>query len=196
MSTLIARRVVLRPLLEADFAAWREVRRRNAAWLLPWEPSRLPGLPDVVEDPSAFASRCAARHRERQLGTGYGFGMFADGRFVGEINVSNVARGPFQNCYIGYWVDESCAGHGLVPEGLVAVLRFCFEDLHLHRCQIAIVPRNEASIRVVEKLGIRAEGIAERYLEINGAWEDHVRYAMTAEEWDERSADLLDTWVT
>lgn len=162
---------------------------------MPWEPARLPGLPDVVEDPAAFGARCAARHRERQLGTGYGFGVFVDGDLVGEINVSNIARGPFQNCYIGYWIDELRAGQGLTPEGLVLVLRFCFEELHLHRCQISIVPRNESSLRVMEKLAIRHEGVALRYLEINGVWEDHVRHAMTLEEWQARGHELLDEWI-
>ena len=72
------------------------------------------------------------------------------------------------------------------------VLRYAFEELGLHRLQIAIIPRNKASRRVVEKLDMREEGIALRYLEINGVWEDHVRYAMTAEEWDERRDELLD----
>ena len=76
------------------------------------------------------------------------------------------------------------------------VARFAFEELHLHRVQIAIIPRNTNSRRVMEKLGLRDEGIAVRYLEINGVWEDHVRYAITAEEWDDRREDLLTTWVT
>ena len=62
--------------------------------------------------------------------------------------------------------------------------RTAFEDLHLHRVQISIIPRNTASRRVVEKLEIRDEGVAQRYLEINGVWEDHIRYAITVEEWD------------
>jgi ribosomal-protein-alanine N-acetyltransferase len=75
------------------------------------------------------------------------------------------------------------------------VLRYGFEELGLHRLQIAIIPRNKASRRVVEKLDIREEGIALRYLEINGVWEDHVRYAMTTEEWDERRDELLTEWT-
>jgi ribosomal-protein-alanine N-acetyltransferase len=82
-----------------------------------------------------------------------------------------------------------------VPEALVVLARYAFEDLRLHRIQIAIIPRNAASRRVVEKLEIRNEGVAERYLEINGAWEDHVRYAITAEEWDARGEDLMRTWI-
>jgi ribosomal-protein-alanine N-acetyltransferase len=195
VTTLFGRRVLLRPLVVSDFPAWREVRRRNEAWLTKWEPTRVPGQPDVVEDREAFSVRCSARQRERQLGAGYGFGVFVDGAFCGEINISSVQRGPFQSAYVGYWIDEAVAGRGYTPEALVVVSRFAFEELRLHRVQIAIIPRNTASRRVVEKLGIREEGVALRYLEINGQWEDHVRYAITAEEWDEWGARLCKEWI-
>ena len=104
-------------------------------------------------------------------------------------------RGPFQNTYVGYWMDEARAGNGYVPESLVTVARFAFEDLRLHRLQVAIIPRNRASRRVVEKLELRDEGIAVRYLAINGRWEDHIRYALTAEEWAERGKDLVEAWI-
>ncbi|HEX3393644.1 MAG TPA: GNAT family protein [Acidimicrobiales bacterium] len=192
---LHGRRVVLRPLASSDFGQWREVRRRNADWLLKWEPKPPRGNPDDTEDLAAFGARCGARQREWQLGTGYGFGIFVDGRLAGEINVSGVQRGPFQNAYVGYWIDQAQAGSGYVPEALVTVARFAFEDVRLHRLQVAIIPRNRASRRVVEKLGLREEGLAVRYLAINGVWEDHLRYAITAEEWAERGDALLGEWV-
>ncbi|MET0150552.1 MAG: GNAT family protein [Acidimicrobiales bacterium] len=195
MSTLLGRRVLLRPLSVTDFPAWTEVRIRNADWLLRWEPRRLPGQPDVTTDRDAFSVRCSARERERQLGTGYGFGIFVEGRFAGEINLSAIQRGPFQSAYVGYWIDEAEAGRGYTPEALVVLIRFAFDDLRLHRVQIAIIPRNTASRRVVEKVKIREEGVAERYLEINGVWEDHVRYAITTEEWQQRRDDLLTEWI-
>ena len=195
MSTLLGRRVLLRPLGVADFAAWSEVRTRSGEWLLRWEPRRLPGQPDVTTDRDAFSVRCSARERERQLGTGYGFGIFVEGRFAGEINLSSIQRGPFQSAYVGYWIDEAVAGQGYTPEALVVLARFAFDDLRLHRIQVSIIPRNTASRRVVEKLKIRDEGVAERYLEINGVWEDHVRYAITAEEWQQRRDDLLAEWI-
>jgi [ribosomal protein S5]-alanine N-acetyltransferase len=195
VSTLLGRRVLLRPLSVGDFPAWTEVRTRNADWLLRWEPRRLPGQPDVTTDRDAFAVRCSARERERQLGTGYGFGVFVEGVLAGEINLSALQRGPFQSAYVGYWIDERHAGQGYTPEALVVLARFAFDDLRLHRIQVAIIPRNTASRRVVEKLKVREEGVAERYLEINGVWEDHVRYAITAEEWQERRDELLSEWV-
>ena len=195
MSSLFGRRVLLRPLVASDFTAWREVRRRNADWLTKWEAQRVHGQPDVVEDRDAFAVRCSARQRERQLGTGYGFGIFVDGDFAGEINLSAVQRGPFQSAYVGYWIDEKHAGNGYMPESLVVLSQFAFDELHLHRIQISIIPRNSASRRVVEKLGIRDEGIAVRYLEINGLWEDHVRYGLTVEEWEEQRDKWLGDWI-
>ncbi len=196
MSTLFGRRILLRPIVAADFSAWREVRRRNIDWLTRWEAQRVQGQPDVVEDKDAFTVRCSARQRERQLGTGYGYGIFVDGELAGEINLTAVQRGPFQSAYVGYWIDEKHAGNGYMPEALVVLAQFAFDELQLHRIQISIIPRNTASRRVVEKLGIRDEGIAARYLEINGVWEDHIRYAITTEEWDGRRNEFLRDWVT
>jgi len=195
VSTLFGRRVLLRPLEAADFPKWQEVRRRNVDWLTKWEPARLPGTPDVVEDAQAFSVRCSARQRERQLGTGYGFGIFVEGVFGGEINLNSLQRGPFQSAYVGYWIDEAMAGHGYVPEAFVVAARFAFEELNLHRIQAAIVPRNAASRRVAEKLELRDEGTAERYLEIDGVWEDHIRFAMTSEEWETRVDELVSEWI-
>jgi ribosomal-protein-alanine N-acetyltransferase len=203
MNALTGRRIKLRPLVSSDFTAWQEVRRRNTAWLTPWEPARNPNLPDVVESGEAFAMRCSARERERQLGTGFGFGIFVhDGggtrhsdRFCGEINLSSVQRGPFQSAYVGYWIDQGQAGHGYMPEAVVLLARFAFEQVHLHRIQISIIPRNHRSRRVVEKLKLRDEGVAQRYLEINGVWEDHLRYALTIEEWQDRKDELTREWL-
>ena len=82
-----------------------------------------------------------------------------------------------------------------MPEAVVVTLKYAFEELRLHRVQISIIPRNERSRRVVDKLGIRCEGLAERYLEINGAWEDHLRYAITTEEWEKRREEFHHDWL-
>jgi [ribosomal protein S5]-alanine N-acetyltransferase len=191
---LNGRRIRLRTLTEDDYAEWFEVRSRCRSWLVPWEP-RPDGSPTTPEDRASFVARCAARERERQMGTGYGFGVFMEGRLAGEITLSSIQRGPFQNAFVGYWVDQAMAGNGLAPEATVAVLRFAFEELSLHRIEVAIVPRNRASRRVVEKLDLREEGVALRYLEIDGRWEDHVRYAITSEEWVDRREDLVPKWI-
>jgi ribosomal-protein-alanine N-acetyltransferase len=188
---LRSNRLIMRSLAPRDFEAWSEVRLRCSDWLGVWEPQRAAGSPDPARDRQAFTARCNARNRERQLGTGYANAVFFGDQFVGEINVSNAQRGPFQSATIGYWVDEQWAGQGIVPEGLVMVIGDVFDRIGLHRLEIAIIPRNARSLSVVKKLGIRSEGVAERYLEINGVWEDHARFAITSEEWSERRSELL-----
>lgn len=189
---LVGGRVLLRPLKSSDWEAWREVRVRSQEWLEPWEPLPEPGSADPVTDVEAFRARCGAWERQRHFDSAYGFGLFLrDGPFVGEVSLGSVQRGPFQGAYIGYWVDRDHAGTGLVPEGVVLIMQFGFDHLGLHRLEASIVPRNHASRRVAEKLGLRDEGTALRFLQIRGVYEDHVRYAITAEEWAERGDDLV-----
>lgn len=192
---LYGRRVTLRPLVAGDFAEWSEVRRRNDAWLTPWEPRRPPATIDPSRNRDAFAARCTARDRDAAAGLAYGFGVFVDHRLSGEVNLNHVVRGAMQTGVIGYWIDQARAGRGLIAEGVVVVAAFAFEQLELHRLEICIVPRNRNSRRVMEKLAIREEGIARRFLEINGVWEDHVRYGFTVEEWAERRPELVAAWL-
>src|SRR5215212_9162852 len=184
-------RVTLRPLGVDDFDAWREIRIRSREWLEAWEPLPELGSPDPVADRDAFRARCGAWERQRQFDSAYGFGTFLlDGTLLGEVSLGSVLRGPFQSCFIGYWIDERYAGCGYTPDAVAIVLRYGFEELGLHRMEAAIVPRNSKSRRVAAKLGLRDEGTATRFLQIQGAWEDHVRYAITREEWDQRREEF------
>ena len=192
---LYGRRVMLRPLLPPDFDGWREVRQRNHDWLTVWEPRRSPHAPDPTTDRDAFTARCSQRDRDRQSGVGYAFGLFVENALAGEVNLNNVVRGALQTGTIGYWIDQNRAGRSYVAEGVVVAMRYAFEELGLHRIEICIVPRNRNSHRVMEKLAIRNEGTAQRFLEINGVWEDHVRYGITVEEWQARRDELSSTWL-
>ena len=104
-------------------------------------------------------------------------------RLIGRVALSNVVRGPWQNATLGYWIDKDALGMGHATRAVRLVLRFAFEHAGLHRVQPAIIPRNQRSVRVAEKAGFRLEGRALRYLKINGTWEDHDVYALTAEDW-------------
>jgi ribosomal-protein-alanine N-acetyltransferase len=197
MVELVGSRVVLRPLRSDDWDAWREVRQRARDWLERWEPKPEPGSADPATEREAFRARCGAWERQRHFDAAYGFGLFlADGSFAGEVSLGSVQRGPFQMAYIGYWIDEALAGRGYVPEAVVLIMRYAFETLSLHRLEAAIVPRNTPSRRVAEKLGLRDEGIASGFLQIQGVFEDHVRYAITVEEWEERGPDLVARYLS
>ena len=190
-------RVFLRPLQADDWDAWREVRVRCRDWLERWEPIAEAGSADPALDYEAFRARCAAWERQRHFDAAYGFGLFlTDGRFAGEVSIGSVQRGPFQMGYVGYWIDEACGGHEFVPEGVVLLIRYAFDTLRLHRLEAAIVPRNAASRRVAEKLGLRDEGTAQRFLQIQGVYEDHIRYAITREEWRDRGHLLVSRFLS
>ncbi len=195
---LRGRHVHMRPLRASDWSAWNEVRVRNGSWLTRWEPAGPPGRADPSVDRHAYLARCAGSDREWQTGVGFGFGVFVtnidESQLVGEVRLGHVHRGSHQSAYLGYWVDREMSGRGLIPEAVVLALWFSFERASLHRVQISIIPRNASSRRVVEKLGLREEGLARGYIEINGVWEDHLRFAITAEEWDARRDELLAAW--
>src|SRR5207342_3877462 len=111
----------------------------------------------------------------------YAFGIFAPA-LVGRVALNEVVRGVFGNAYLGYFVDEAVNGRGYATEAVRLAVRFAFAEASLHRVQAAVVPRNTASVRVLEKAGFREEGYAERYLCINGVWEDHRIFAITSED--------------
>ena len=170
--------VRLRPLRRRDATAWRAVRVANAAWLRPWEATS----PDASGPPPTFAQMVRGFSREARAGRMLPFVIELDGRLVGQITVSGVAWGSLRSAHVGYWIDQRVAGRGTVPLALALVTDHCFRVLRLHRLEVNIRPENAASLRVAAKLGLRDEGLRERYLHIDGAWRDHRTFAVTAEE--------------
>ena len=169
----------LRPISQKDRDDWRRVRHANAAWLGRWDataPSRSQG------QPRSFASMVRQMRREARAGRQLPFVVEYDGRFVGQVTVSNIVRGSAQFASIGYWVDEAYAGRGIIPRAVAMVVDHCFGPVGLHRIEVAIRPENTSSLRVVEKLGIREVGFAPRFLHIDGDWRDHRLFAVTREE--------------
>jgi len=183
---LVTERLFLRPAKTTDVGELRRVLRANHEHLKPWNPAPRPG--EDATSITAVSSTILRHRREWKLGTSFVF--FAAHRAVPErliakIALSGVMRGAMHGAYLGYWVDGEQQGKGIATEAIREVLGFAFGAAQLHRVQAAIMPRNERSLRVVEKLGMRREGYALRYLHIAGNWEDHVLFATTREEWPE-----------
>jgi ribosomal-protein-alanine N-acetyltransferase len=171
--------VTLRPLRYRDARAWRAVRRRNAAWLQPWDATVPPG---GGERPATFRTLVARLSRQARQGLGMPFVVEVDGRFVGQVTVNNILRGSAQFASVGYWLDRDVAGRGIMPTAVALAVDHCFLVLRLHRIEVNIRPENAASLRVVEKLGFRDEGLRRGYLHIAGQWRDHRTFALTADE--------------
>ena len=176
---LTAGEVTVRPLTYSDATAWRDARRRNVAWLAPWDATVPPGSD---ARPSSFRALVRRLHRQARQGTTYSFAIDVDGRFAGQVTVNNIVRGSAQFASIGYWLDQRYAGSGVMPRAVALVVDHCFTTAGLHRIEVAIRPENTNSLRVVEKLGLREVGYAPKYLHIDGDWRDHRLYAITREE--------------
>lgn len=173
--------VGLRPMRLRDGRTWSELRLRNEGWLAQWEPSSYEPWSvrhSVVAYPTLFSRlRVLAR-----AGWALPWGVTYNGRLVGQLSVVNIVRGASMSGQIGYWVDQAYAGRGVITTALALAVDHCFGPVGLHRIQVDIRPENVASRRVVAKLGFREEALFRRYLDIGGAWCDHIGYALTVED--------------
>ena len=177
---LLDTQVTLRPVRVSDARAWREIRVRNASWLRPWEPSN-PETP-LVRSPIRPWSHGPHHAAGGRPGVALPWVVCYGGQFAGQLTVGSIVWGSSRSGQIGYWIDESYAGLGIIPTALAMAVNHCFRVMGMHRLEASIRPENAASRRVVEKLGFRDEGVRERQLHINGTWRDHICYAITAEE--------------
>lgn len=168
--------VILRPPLMSDYADWAQLRALSRDFLAPWEPSWL------ADELTRAAYRRRIRHylRELQEESGYAFFLLraSDRRLLGGLTLSNVRRGVTQAATLGYWIAAPHAKKGHMTAAVRALLPFVFDDLQLHRLEAACLLTNEPSIRLLQRVGFRREGVARRYLKINGIWQDHILYAL------------------
>jgi ribosomal-protein-alanine N-acetyltransferase len=163
-----------------DFFAWSRLRSESREFLVPWEPS---WATDELSK-GAFRRRLKKYQRETRLDSAYAFFVFRteDNALLGGCTLSNVRRGVTQCCALGYWVGERFARQGYMFDAVRALVPFIFKTLGLHRIEAACLPSNDPSKSLLGKVGFREEGLARRYLQINGEWQDHVLFALLADE--------------
>lgn len=149
----------------------------NREWLRPWEATN----PNAAQ---SFDIRGQLRGLIRSLEdrSGVPFVIEYEGEVVGQLNVANMLYGSVSSAVLGYWVAPEVAGRGITPTAVALASDYLFNMQQLHRVEIAIRPENQASLRVVEKLGFRYEGLKRRYIHINGDWRDHYVFALVHEE--------------
>lgn len=176
--------VGLRPLRRADERAFHALRRRNAEWTGPWDATR---PPEAEDRPWSFAEMVRSTNADARAGRALPWAItYTDAGarpvLAGQMTVSGITYGSARWCSAGYWVDIQWAGRGIVPTALAMAVDYAFGVLRLHRFEVAIRPENAKSLRVVEKLGFRAEGFRPRYLHVDGDWRDHLMFALHADE--------------
>jgi len=176
--------VKLAPLRYVHRRQWYEVRQRNTDWLAPWEATDPSGRPT----PTTYGSMIRAYNRDGAAAVSYPWAIFFQddhenkSQLVGQLIAAPVLWGAMRSTTLGYWIDRDRAGQNIVPTAVALACDYLLTRVGLHRIEINIVPDNRASLRVVEKLGLRSEGIREDYIHINGRWRDHESFAITASE--------------
>jgi [ribosomal protein S5]-alanine N-acetyltransferase len=169
--------VTIRPIRLKDTRALERALVDNRGWLRQWEATNPHG-------PLSFDVRASIRSLQANARAGLGlpYAIEYNGEFAGQLNVSSISYGSLSSATIGYWVSEQFAGKNVTPTAVALATDHCFFGLGLHRMEICIRPENAPSLRVVEKLGFRYEGLRRRYIHINGDWRDHFCFALTVDE--------------
>jgi [ribosomal protein S5]-alanine N-acetyltransferase len=156
--------------------------QRNDEFLKQWEPQRDQEFYTIPYQQNILQSELD----KIQAGQQFRVWLFKKeedfSKTIGTVALSNIVRGAFQSCHLGYKLDAQEINQGYMTEALQSVTRYAFEDLHLHRIEANIIPRNQISLKVVQKLGFYDEGLAKKYLRINGTWEDHIHMVLLNEE--------------
>lgn len=178
---LRAGRVAIRGVRQRDAQALRRLLASNREWLGPWE-ATYPGGGGATPGSTPFGPVIRALRRQQRNGSSLTMVIMLDDEVVGQLSLSDISGGALRSASIGYWVSQHVAGQGVTPAAVALAIDYAFAELRLHRIEICIRPENQASLRIVQKLGMRYEGRRERYIHIAGQWCDHESFAITAEE--------------
>lgn len=176
--------VSIRPFRRWDRAAYVQLRQNNAAWLDHWE-ARDPEMdpPESGAEWTAYYHGLFRALREQhRLGHARSYAILADGTLVGHLTFAPILWGATLQASAGYWVSESYAGRQIAPRALALGIEEMIHGQGLHRIEVLVQRANAASLAVVEKVGLRPEGVRRGAIFVDGAWRDHDVFAVTAED--------------
>ncbi|EHR52795.1 acetyltransferase, ribosomal protein N-acetylase [Saccharomonospora marina XMU15] len=188
--TVRAGTVALRPVRLLDGGEWSRIRLRDREYLEEWEPTQA-GYWHERNAHWAWPPQWASLRGLARRGQCLPFAITVDGAFAGQITVGNIIRASLRSAWVGYWVSSRLAGGGVATAAVALVTDHVFAAAGLHRLEATVRPENSASLRVLAKVGYRQEGLFLRYLDVAGAWRDHLCFAITDEERGEGLAARL-----
>ncbi len=177
---LITKKLILRSINIDDFSAFKAFENRNKAHLEKWE--SITDLPTDEEYQNRLKNWQKECEEERSVRF-FIFDKINTHQIIGMCNLSQIYRGSFQACYLGYKIDHTYEAQGLMYEALQETIRFAFEDLKLHRIMANYMPSNIRSAKLLNRLGFEIEGYAKNYLLINNKWENHILTSLSYEQW-------------
>lgn len=173
--------VRLRPIRLRDGGQWSRIRLAERAHLEPWEPAA--GVDwEARHAITSWPSVCSGLRSEARKGRMLPFVIELDDQFCGQLTIGNVTHGALRSAWIGYWVAKGVNGGGVATAALALGVDHCFGPVGLHRVEATVRPENAPSRAVLAKVGFREEGLLRRYLDVDGAWRDHLLVAVTVEE--------------
>ena len=183
LASIATPRLLLRASEPACAEAAADFYRRNREAHARWNPPQL----DAMFSSEGQQQRLAEAATAASAGTGIGWWLFAPdepGVALGQVHFTQIARRGFQNAMLGYAIDATHEGRGLMREALQAALADAFGPrVHLHRVQANVRPENTRNLALLSRLGFEREGLAREYLFIDGAWRDHVMTALRNPDW-------------
>src|SRR6202008_1062225 len=153
----------------------------DRAHLDPWAPVTDVNW-EVRHAVSAWPAVCSGLRSEARKGRMLPYVIEGDGEFTGQLTIGNVTHGALRSAWIGYWVASTATGGGVATAALALGMDHAFGPVRLHRLEATVRPENAASRAVLAKVGFREEGLLRRYLDVDGAWRDHLLVGITVEE--------------
>jgi [ribosomal protein S5]-alanine N-acetyltransferase len=178
--SLLDKPVVLRPHRVRDARAWLEIRLRNDQWLRQWEMTD-PESPHHPSSLKSYMGMLAAMRRDALLGHALSWAVTFGDELVGYMSVGSIEWGSERTGRLGGWIDERFARHGIMTVATAMAVDHTFQSVGLHRIVASIRPENTVCRQGMEKY-FREEGLQVRQSYVDGAWRDHISYALTAEE--------------
>ena len=172
MIELKGKNIVLKNLTPGDADKLLKYYKKNKKHLAPFEPSRDSSF-YTLENQRALLNES---YRQLLNGTNIELGIFKSDNLIGKIRLSNIVYGSLKSGVLGYSIDEDEQGKGYMKESVRLFLNYAFNECDLHRVEASALVNNEKSRKVLESVGFKLAGINEKYLLVNGKWQDHATY--------------------